>query len=107
MLVIDCLNELFNREWFNKYDLCMNMIKQGIFDRILLVFGSIEEQTEKPYNLLLPKVIDLLKCISSVNSVRIKKAICCGNIMSALISHLNKVQHLNSPNVLHIVKILK
>ena len=75
MMSLESFNSLLDIEEFNKYDLSISLIRQGVLDRIVLVFDYLQTLTEPPYNDLFMKALSLVRTISSVNSTRIKDAL--------------------------------
>ena len=107
MMSLESFNSLLDIEEFNKYDLSISLIRQGVLDRIVLVFDYLQTLTEPPYNDLFMKALSLVRTISTVNSTRIKDALWSSNIVKTYFSYLNKLNILPDPTASTIVITLK
>lgn len=107
MISLDILSEFFQKESLNKYDLSMSLIRQGIFERISIIFDNLQQFKSHPYSKWFGKAIQLVYKISWVNSARIKNALWNSKLWDNLIYFLNSVSDLSMDSTSLIVKILK
>ena len=72
-------------EFVSKYDLSLTLIRNGLFDRMILNLDSLAAQKEPPGNKYFDKSLEILFQIASQKAFRIKEAMANHEIIGLLL----------------------